>query len=409
MNFLTVDTIEEARKKLLSCTGNWKIPVEQVEITQASDRILAEDIITYEDIPHFRRSTVDGYAVKSCDTQGAGESIPVLLKCLGQVEMGKIADFTLYHGECVYVPTGAMVPDEADAMVMVEYSEVFDNKTVVIYESAAVGNSIVRIGEDAHKGDILLRRGTKIHSQQIGVLAAAGITKVPVYVPLKIAIISSGDELKCPSVSPGPAEVRDVNTFALGALAKESGFQIVMSKTIADEENLLEETILDAMKKSDIVVLSGGSSQGAKDMTAKVFSQIAKPGVFTHGLALKPGKPAILGYDKESDSILAGLPGHPVSALIVFRILLSWLLRQLTFQKEPLPVVAKISCNVSGSPGRASYQPVVMRFKNSGYIAEPVFGKAGMISTLTESDGYVVIDLNKEGLKEGEDVLVFLW
>jgi len=409
MKLLTVDTIEEARKKLLSHAGSWKIPVEEIDITKARGRILAQDIASDEDIPSFRRSTVDGYAVISADTSGAGESIPVLLKLLGSVEMGKSSCLNVRNGECVYVPTGAMIPDGADAMVMVEYSEVFDNQEIAIYESAASGNHVVCIGEDTKKGDVLLRKGTKIRSQETGALAACGIVKVPVYVPLKIAIISSGDELVAPTVSPAFGEIRDINTYALGSLAEESGFQIVLSQIVKDDEKLLEEAVKKAVETSDVVVISGGSSQGAKDMTQEVFSKVSDDGVFTHGLAIKPGKPSILGFDKNSNTILVGLPGHPVSALIVFRVLLTWFVKQLTFQKEPIAFPAKISCNLAGAPGRTTYQSVALIQTGSGYIAEPVFGKAGMISTLTGSHGYVIIDLNKEGLKEGENVLVYLW
>jgi len=409
MKLLLVDTIEEARQKLLDCTSHWKVPVEKTEILRAHECILAEDIVSPEDIPHFRRSTVDGYAVFSADTQGAGESVPALLKLTGSVEMGKRADITLCRGECVYVPTGAMLPDNADAMVMVEYSEIFDSDTIAIYESVAAGSHIVNIGEDKRQGEILLQKGTKIYCKEIGILAAAGLTEVLKFVPLKIAIISSGDELVSHSALPGAAEIRDINTLALCALARESLFEITVSQALKDDENLLEETIREVMKSCDVVVLSGGSSQGTKDMTEKVFSCVASPGVFTHGLAIKPGKPAILGYDRDSDTILAGLPGHPVSALMVFKVLLSWLTRQLTFQKEPVPIPAKITCNIAASAGRTTFQPVILRSREYEYFAEPVFGKAGMISTMTDSDGYIVIDMNKEGLVKGEIVFVYLW
>jgi molybdopterin molybdotransferase len=195
----------------------------------------------------------------------------------------------------------------------------------------------------------------------------------------------------------------------LSAFALESGFQIIGSQTIKDNEKLLEEAVRNAMDKSDIVVLSGGSSQGEKDMTEKVFSKITKLGVFTNGLAIKPGKPTILCYDKQSDTILAGLPGHPVSALMVFKILLSWLVMQLTGQKEQYPIPAKLSCNIAGSEGRTVYQLVSLHSGDEGFTAQPVFGKSGMISTLTNADGYITIDKNKEGIQKGETVQVYLW
>jgi len=421
VKLLTVDTVEEARRKLLDCfaqqaapeTGNRKPSVEQLEIRKAPGRILAAEITAPENVPDFRRSTVDGYAVTSADTAGATESLPVLLRLIGTVEMGKAAGIKLGRGECAYVPTGGMIPDGADAMVMVEYTEAFDGAQrgeIAVYESAAAGNHVVRVGEDLKQGEPLLRRGTKLGFREIGALAAAGIGRVPVFVPLRITIISSGDELVSHSAVPAPGEIRDVNTPALEALAAESHYTVVGLRTIKDDEKALEDAVRDAMPKSDAVVVSGGSSQGTKDVTAKVFSRIATPGVFTHGLAIKPGKPTILGYDKTSDTVLAGLPGHPVSALTVFRVLFSWLAGQLTGQKEPRSVPAKITCNLANSPGRTCYQPVALRFDDGGgCLAEPVFGKAGMITTLTKADGYIVVDLNKEGLEKGEAVRVFPW
>ena len=408
MKLLTVDTIEETRKKLLECTAHWEVPVEYLDVSQALGRILAKDINVPEDIPAFRRSTVDGYAVICKNTFGASETQPVFLKLTGSVEMGKPTDFTLQNGECVYVPTGGMIPDKADAMVMIEYTEAF-NGEIAVYSSTAEGNYVVRIGEDARQGSTLLKRGVKILCAQTGALAAAGITQIPVYAPLRLFIFSSGDELVDPSALPRPGEIRDINTMSLSALAKESGFQIMGTQTLKDDEKLLEDAVRNAMKENDIVILSGGSSQGEKDMTEKVFSQIAKPGVFTHGLAIKPGKPAILGYDKDNETILAGLPGHPVSALVVFKVLFSWLILQLTGQKEPYPIPAKLSCNLAGSPGRTVYQSVKLLSCGEGLTAQPVFGKSGMISTLTNADGYIIIDINKEGLQKDEIVQVFLW
>ncbi|MCL1992869.1 MAG: molybdopterin molybdotransferase MoeA [Spirochaetes bacterium] len=408
MKLLTVDTIEEARQKIAGVTAHWKLPVEQLDVQKTVGRILGDDIISQEDIPGFRRSTVDGYAVISAETAGAGESMPVFLKLVGSVEMGQVAAFRLGSGECAYVPTGGMVPDGADAMVMIEHSEAFGGE-IALYESAAFGSGVAQIGEDASKGALLLKRGTMIHSQQVGALAAAGITQVPVCAPLRLSIISSGDELVPPASRLKLGEMRDVNSFALEALAAESGYNIVSTQTLPDDEAQLEEAVRSAMQTSDVVAISGGSSQGAKDFTGQIFSRLAQPGVFTWGLAVKPGKPAILAYDKASDSLLVGLPGHPVSALIVFRALLSWLARRLGGEKEAFPIPAKIARNIAGAPGRTTYQPVALKPCGMGYLAEPVFGKAGMISTLTASDGYIVIDLNKEGLKEGEEVQVHLW
>jgi molybdopterin molybdotransferase len=409
MNLLTVSAITEARQKLLDCAANLKPRAERAGLTEAAGRILAEDLLALDDIPGFCRSTVDGYAVIAADTAAAGESLPVFLKLVGRVEMGTPANFAVRHGECAYVPTGGMIPGGADAVVMVEYCELFDQTGVAVYRSAASGSGVALAGEDARKGDALLRRGAKIRANEAGALAAAGIDSVPVYAPLRLTLISSGDELVPPAESPGPGQVRDVNRFALEALASQSGYRVATSFLLRDDEAALEAAVREALPSSDVIALSGGSSQGAKDLTAAVFSRVARPGVFCHGLAVKPGKPAILAYDSVSDTILAGLPGHPVSALMVFRMLFVWLARTLTGQRDPPPVPAKMACNTAGAPGRETWLPVALTPNETGYTAEPVFGKSGMIRTLCGADGYVIIGLNKEGLRKDEDVWVHLW
>ncbi|MCL2600154.1 MAG: molybdopterin molybdotransferase MoeA, partial [Treponema sp.] len=262
MKLLTVDTIEEARRKLLGCVGHWELSRGQVETGPALGMVLAVDVFAGGDVPGFRRSSVDGYAVVSADTAGAGEALPVLLRLVGAVEMGKSAGLSLGRGECAYVPTGGMIPDGADAMVMVEYCEaVGGTGEMAVYESVAAGAHVVRVGEDIGRGELLLRRGTRIRSGEIGVLAAAGITRVRVYLPLRITIISSGDELVPPAALPGPGEVRDVNTPALRAVAGESYYTVVGTRTVRDDEKALSAAVRDAMRESDVVVLSGGSSQ----------------------------------------------------------------------------------------------------------------------------------------------------
>jgi molybdopterin molybdotransferase len=301
-----------------------------------------------------------------------------------------------------------MIPEGADAMVMVEYSEAFGENNIAIYESVAPGNHVALIGEDAERGSVLLRRGTKIRPPELGVLAAAGITELPVFAPLKLTLISTGDELVSPDRNPEPGSIRDINTYALQALAVREGYRITAAHVLPDDEKILEEKVREAMGASDVIAISGGSSQGEQDITAAVITRVSKPGLLTHGIALKPGKPAILGYDRETETILIGLPGHPVSAIMVFELLLSWLWKKISGQKESFPIPAAISCNMAGSPGKTTCQPVTMVRSGDGYIAEPIFGKSGMISTLSRADGFIMIDMNKEGLKKGETVLVHL-
>jgi molybdopterin molybdotransferase len=331
-----------------------------------------------------------------------------LLDLAGVVEMGRPAAFTLDRGQCAYVPTGGMIPPGADAMVMTEFCEPFGENRIALYRAVAPGKDLVQAGEDVKQGSPLLRRGQKIGPREIGALAAAGFDRVQVYAPPVLTLISTGDELVPPDKTPGPGEIRDINTWALQALAAQSGWRVRETRVLPDDEALLEKEVRDGMGKSHAVVLSGGSSQGEKDISAAVLARAARPGILTQGMAIKPGKPTIIAYDGDTETILLGLPGHPVSAMVVFEILLSWLFKTLSHQKPAFPVPAKLSCNLAGAPGKTCFQPVNLVRDGGEYLAEPVFGKSGMISTLTRAEGFVEIDKNREGLLKGEAVLVHL-
>ena len=408
MRFLQVDTISGARERLLQEVGDNFLKMETVKLSEAYGKCLAEDIYAEENIPDFRRATVDGYAVKASDTQGAGESVPVFLSVVDEISIGKPALREIKNGECAYVPTGGMIPDGADAMVMVEYTELFDKRDAAVYSSVSAGNGVVQIGEDAKKGELLLSRGTVLHSAQTGVLASLGKHTVKVYAPWHITIISTGDELAEVGEEKGRCQVYDINTHALYALAKEQGMTVDKAFSVKDEDEKIEQALKDAFLCSDIVVISGGSSQGKKDMTADIIDQIAEPGVWTHGLALKPGKPTIVGMDKPSGTLLIGLPGHPVAAIMVFQLLLVWLQKNLRGEKDAPGVPAVLSSNIPGAAGRAVCQTVKLEKEENGYRAIPVFGKSGLMHTLTQADGYVLVEADKEGICKGETVYVQL-
>jgi len=408
MKLLKVDTLDEAREKILRHVKAWPPKTETIPLGEAPGRILADDIFSPCDIPSFRRSTVDGYALIAADTAAAGESSPVFLEPAGSVSMGKPAAFSIQTGECAYVPTGGMLPGGADAVVMVEYCEQAGG-IIAVSNAVAAGAGTAEAGEDFHNGKLLLQRGTKIRPQEIGALCAAGITSVSVFSFIEIAIISTGDELVAAEKEPAPGEIRDINTNALKALAVKRGCRVVSVQALPDEEARLETAVTEALPLSEIILISGGSSQGEKDITAEIIDRVTKPGVFIHGLAVKPGKPAVFGWDDQSKTLLVGLPGHPVSALMIFEILLGWISEKLFNQRPAFPVPALVSCNVPSSPGKTVFQPVILLFDDGFYFAEPVFGKAGMITTLTRADGYIIIDMNNEGLKKDEPVLVHLF
>lgn len=410
MKFLQVDSVEAAREKLLDSARGWLARSELVPLADALGRVLAEDVYAGEDIPAFRRSTVDGYAVLSKDTAAAGESLPVFLTVRDRIEMGALARVAIRPGECAEVPTGGMLPDGADAVVMVEYAEPFGAEGVALYHGVANGENVVQVGEDAGAGALLLACGRVLRPQDVGALAAAGVDCVPVAAKPRLCILSTGDELVSPGERPTPGQVRDINTHALAAQAAKHGFEVVDTAVLPDDEALLSRRLREAMLDADIIAVSGGSSKGNKDATASAIDAVSEPGVFVHGVALKPGKPTILGYDRASSTILAGLPGHPVSAMMVFELLLNWLLRALTGGERPPAIPARLACNVASSPGKLTCWPVRLELEaDGGYTAQPVFGKSGLITTLTGADGYFAVDRDAEGLSAGATVLVHLF
>lgn len=411
MRLLNVDTIEEARRKLLEASERKQPETEQVAFFEALGRVLAEEVKAEEDVPGFIKSTVDGYAVRAADTQGATDSIPAFLDIVETVEMGTAPVRTLKPGQAAYVPTGGMIPEGADAVVMVEFCEKFDENSIAVYDSVSPGRNVIARGEDLTAGAAIMERGRLIRPQEIGVLASAGVTHVKVFKPWSITVISTGDELIGTDEVLEEGKTRDINTFSVAAMAAANGFHVVGTHVIKDERERLLEAVKEAAAKSDMVIVSGGSSQGEKDHTASVMDEVSSGGVFTHGIALKPGKPTILAYDDNTETILVGLPGHPAAALMVFRLLAVWLYRYRMGQKKTdVGTIARITENVASAGGRATCLPVALGEKADGiYTAEPILGKSGLMTTLSKADGYIMIDMNHEGLEKGQlvDVVLF--
>lgn len=409
MKLLKVDTVNEAREKLMDCLGKMTPRTEQRGLFDAAGRILAEDIYSKENIPPYRRSIMDGYAVQSKDLGAAGDMIPAMLKVSGEVLLGTDSSgLRVEPGCCVYVPTGGYVPDGADAVVMVEYCELFGAGMAAVSKSASPGENIVQVGEDIPEGGVLLEKGRVIRPQDIGVLAACGVTEIPVFVPWTLTVISTGDELVSPDQKPGPGQIRDINTYTIAARSAAEGFEVVRTVSVRDDRDALVSAIEEAKKDSDLVVLSGGSSQGKKDMTAELIGEAADHGVLTHGIAARPGKPTITGFDEKSRTVFIGLPGHPAAALMVYEQILIQLWRGITCRRPERTLKAKVSVNVPSAPGRMTFQLVRL---GEGDIpeAEPVFARSGMISPVSDADGYFVMSENQEGIRPGDTVDVHLW
>ena len=376
---------------------------ELVSLTAAMGRVLAEDITATEYVPDFDRSTVDGYAVRARDTFGCTDSIPAILPLQGEVFMGEGAEFDLNPEECVAVPTGGALPKGADSVVMVEYTEDYGDGTIGISKSAAPGQNMIFRGDDVFPGKVILKRGRVLSCQDIGALAAIGRVQVPVRKKITVGVISTGDELVPPEVTPGPGQVRDVNSPMLEAMLGAFGVQVINYGIVIDNEALLAEKAKKATAECDAVLLSGGSSVGVKDAACRIIESMGS--LLLHGIAIKPGKPTIIG--KAGAKPLVGLPGHPVAAYFVTKLFILPLLGRLMGRvQENYTTTAKITESVSANHGRAQYHCCRLERRNGELYAYPIRGKSGLITTLAGSDGYFCIDRDCEGLPQDAEIQV---
>lgn len=379
---------------------------EQAPLAEAAGRILAEDILAHEFVPDFNRSTVDGYAVRACDTFGCSDSIPAILTLCGQVRMGEGAQNRVEKGMCAAVPTGGEVPDGADAMVMIEYTEDYGDGTVGILKPVAPGANMVYRGDDVKPGQTVLGAGKQLMAQDIGALAAMGISRVPVAIQPVVGVISTGDELVPIEEIPGPGQIRDVNSALLRAVMLRAGAKVTEYGIVKDEEELLARTLRGAIEECDMVLISGGSSVGAKDATCKVIEEQGEN--LLHGIAMKPGKPTILG--KVRGKPVIGLPGHPVAAFFVTKLFAVPLLDRLTGTNRCFwPVTAILEENVGANHGRAQYMGVFLRKEKDKIYAKPIRSKSGLITSLAGAAGYFCIARDCEGLPAGTEISVELY
>jgi molybdopterin molybdotransferase len=408
MKLLKVDTVDQVKQKMETYFGDISAGYEELEIIKALGRTSFEDVFSQLDIPDFNRSTVDGYAVISRDTFGASESIPAFLNVIGKVEMGQTTTLKIGTGQCVYVPTGGMIPEGADGMLMIEYVECIDEGLLAAHSPVAPGENIIFKGDDVSLGGKVLPKGRVIKSQDIGVLCAAGISHVKVSRRPRVAVVSTGDEIVDPFGQVRPGQVRDINTYTLAAMVQEAGGEVTKTIVVKDDFDLIRNTVDEASKDNEIVVISGGSSVGAKDNTEKVIDSFGEPGVFVHGVAVKPGKPTILG--RVRNAAVFGLPGHPVSAVIVFKIFVEELIERLQGRaKQNLSINAVCSANIHSSPGKETYQMVELEDTEDSFTAKPIYAKSAAISQLSRAQGFIRIPVNKEGINKGETVKVELF
>jgi molybdopterin molybdotransferase len=375
---------------------------ETVNLVDALHRILAEDIRADGDIPGFTRSVVDGYAVRAADTTGSSDTIPSIFPLRGRVSMGVSAGTHIKSGECIYVPTGGILPEGADAVVMIEHAEPI-GKEILVKKPVAHGENVLFFNEDFSSGDIVCKRGRRLSPQDIGVLAAAGCIDVPVVRIPKVGILSTGNELVPVNVRPLPGQVRDVNSFVVASFVREQGCAPVFYGIVRDDREALRSALDNAASKCDAVLISGGSSKDDRDMVAAIIKEEGT--VLIHGIAISPGKPTIIG--RYGNIPVIGLPGHPASAFIVLVAIIRYLFAGMTGNTDSglRSVQASLGQNVSSSKGREDYVRVVVR----DGVATPLFGKSGLLNTLVKSTGVIRIPAESEGLETGTLVEVIVW
>jgi molybdopterin molybdotransferase len=387
------------------------VGVEEVDLAAACGRVLAVPLIAPEDVPGFLRATMDGYAVRAQDTFGASVGAPQYLGIMGEVPMGVAPDRGVGPGEAQRVPTGAMLPPGADAVVMVEYSAEHPDGTLEVRRAVAPGENVLQPGEDVAVGEVILPAGRPLRPQDVGLLAALGITQVSAYQKPRVAIISSGDEIVPLDRRPGPGQVRDSNAHLAAAQTAAWGGLPRLHGIVPDDFGALRAALANALDRADLILISGGSSVGVRDLTLKTIEDLPGAEILAHGVALRPGKPTILAaLGKPGPKPLLGLPGHPASAAVVMEVLGRPLLTRLAGLTDPPPwgrtVSARLSRNLAGATGREDYVRVRLRREGDSLWADPVLGPSGMLSPLVKSEGLVMIPLGVEGLFKGEDVTV---
>ncbi len=403
--FFHVVSLEEA---LDQCQRFVAVPAETVDLVTALDRVLAADVVAEQDLPGFRRSTVDGYAVAAASTFGAAESQPALLEVVGSIEMGQAAAVAVGPGQAARIATGGMLPDGADAVVMVEHTEVIDGADIEVVRTVAPHQNVIQPTDDAAAGETLIRAGTRLRAQEIGLLAALGRPTVAVHRRPVVAIVSTGDEVIPIDAAPAPGQIRDVNSHSLAAMVHAAGGVAEPLGIVADDYDALAEAARAALARADMVLLSGGSSVGARDHTIDVIRALPDAELLVHGVAIKPGKPTILAA--VGGKPFWGLPGHVASAMVVFQMLCRPCLDRLTGVTAPSSplgsVPARLSRNLASVHGRLDVVRVRLERRAGELWAVPVLGKSGLLRTLVEADGVIEIARDTEGLEAGTEVEV---
>ncbi|MDP2994753.1 MAG: molybdopterin-binding protein [Anaerolineales bacterium] len=431
--FLRLLPPTEALQTLLRALPDREPAAEMIDTTNALGRVTTADVRAPHPLPEFPRSTMDGYAVRARDTFGTSESLPGYLTLVGEVPMGDAPSFALTPGACALIHTGGMLPEGADAVVMLEYTQMVGRgdlhgrprvgtspaptHEIEISRAVAEGENVLRVGEDVAADQVVLAAGVRLRPAEIGGCMALGIIQLRVVTKPKIGILSSGDEVVPPRQSPRPGQVRDVNSYSLAALVEGAGGEPALYGIVPDDLEALKAAAARALTECEAVVVTAGSSASARDTTAEAIAALGAPGVLVHGVNVRPGKPTILAVC--DDKAVIGLPGNPVSALVIAGLFVVPVIEKLLGLKvlRPRPsVLAKLTVNVPSQAGREDWVAVKLLVNGkwgmgngeARYLAEPVFGKSNLIFSLAAADGLVRISPDATGLSAGERVEVVL-
>ncbi|MEA3351344.1 MAG: gephyrin-like molybdotransferase Glp [Chloroflexota bacterium] len=405
--FLNLLPPKDALEKMLDNLPVKPAP-EKIASKHALGRVTAYPVLAPHPLPEFPRTTVDGYAVRSADTHGASESLPVYLKQVGEIPMGAAPQLSLDSGQCALIHTGGMLPEGADAAVMLEYTQQARPGEIEIMHAVAVNENVIEVGEDVRQNAEVIPAGVQLRPAEIGGLMALGITSLDVARKPRVGILSSGDEVIPPQQRPAPGQVRDVNSYTLRAAVEEAGGEAVLYGIVSDTRTAMLAATSRAQQECDIVVVTAGSSASARDLTSEILDQLGQPGVLVHGVNTRPGKPTILAVC--DGTAMIGLPGNPVSALVNIRLFVVPVIRALLGETTTRPqatIPARLTVNLASRAGREDWVPVVLTPTPKGYQAEPIFGKSNLIFTLSRADGLLRIPPDATGLSAGVTVDIF--
>jgi molybdopterin molybdotransferase len=405
---LTLTPREDALTRLLEALPQGHLPAETISTREALGRVLAHDVTAPHSLPHFPRSTVDGYAVRAADTVGAGESLPAYLRVVGELAMGRPPAVEIGPGQAAIIHTGSVLPPGADAIVMIERTQEAGPDEVEVLKPVASGENVIPVGEDVRQGEVVMHAGRVLRAQGLGGLMALGITEVSVVRRPRIAILSTGDELVPPDVMPGMNQVRDINSTTIAALVEANGGVPLPLGIIRDNADALYAAAKAAHREADVVIITAGSSVSVRDMTATIINRLGEPGVLIHGVTIKPGKPTILGICEGKP--VYGLPGNPVSAMNSARLFVAPVLWRLQGAASPRPCTlrAQLAENAPAGPGRETFVSVQLEERDGELWAVPIFGESNLIFTLVRGEGVVQIPLGATGLPKGAEVEVVL-